>query len=137
MNQHLKKMGYNGYVFKPEDWIEPSCSNRLSCCRGKYAEPNFGFMTHKQLIDMFDQLCPHFIMWEFDLDVWHRVDQLITDSVGTSRIPRSWMEENIRGYWRDLSFSDTMPDGKVLGMWRSAVRFQNKEDAILFKLTWC
>lgn len=125
-----KVLGYNGYKFKPEDWIEPDCWNRLSTCRGKYHRQQYGSLKQEQLIGMFYDFCPYEIVWNVPSTTY------CFNSVSNSTISRQWMAENIKGYWRDLNFMDEVSDGTSIGIHRSAVKFQLEEDAILFKLTW-
>lgn len=135
MTQHYSnslgyKIGYNGYVFDPTDWVDPRYPTRLSTCYGKFVEARYGSLTLERLTGLFYDFCPYEIIWQT------KNDSLSIATVSNSNVPRTWMTENIRGYYRDLTWNHNVTAGSSLGIWRSCVKLQYEDDALLFKLTW-
>ena len=124
------KLGYNGYIFNPTDWVYPLYPTRLSSCRGKHIERQYGSMKLDRLLGIFYDFCPYEVIWQSNNDAMYMA------TVSNSNASRDWMTENLNGYYRDLTWNDNISAGSSLGIWRSCVRFRNKEDAVLFKLTW-
>ena len=129
-NSPGSKMGYRGYVFDPTDWTYSAYPNRLSTCEGKYSTTYYGSMTLGQILGIFERFCPYEVLWNVNHDTRS------FSTVSNSRVPREWMTENIKGYYRDLSFNEATNNSTTLGIWRAGVKFQLKDDALLFKLTW-
>lgn len=125
------KRGYNGYFFKPEDWVYKDFPNRLSTKIDQYRKKEYGSMTSQRIIDLFYDFCPYEVLWKPKSE-----PSSIISRVSNSFVDRYWMTDNLIGYYRDLLYNDTVSFGQKLGMHRSCVRFQCQEDAVLFKLTW-
>ncbi|NJO64945.1 MAG: hypothetical protein HC836_44585 [Richelia sp. RM2_1_2] len=125
----MQKFGYNGYVFNPEDWVVNG-TKRLSTCYGRYKQQQYGSMTRERILGLFNDFCSHEVVW---LDNAENTQFLC---VSNSSVSYEWMNNNISGYWRDLSFADFAANNQILGLFKSGVRFEKYSDAVLFKLVW-
>lgn len=118
------------YQFDPLDWIDAKYPNRLSTCRGKYLDQPY-LMDNDAILEHFRKFLKYEVVW-----LPPTFDHSTKKTFWETWISRSWMVDNIEGLWRDSSFNEKMNDGSIVTLGRRCYRFQNKEDAVLFKLVW-
>lgn len=124
----------NNYCFQPLHWIDPNCPNRLSTCRGKHIEQEFGCMTRQQLLSHFEGLCV--------FDVVMR-DSRKKNLTYTSLPIRQWAAQNIHGFWMEFCYfnqQDMFISKKArkyrLNLFDFCYSFQLKDDCHLFDMVW-
>lgn len=121
-------------VFDPTEWLSHPKSKRLSTSYGKYSKEPYNW-TLRQLYGYFRKTCPHVVLLNLSpLQDLLKNGGKFGHSYRLQFDRRTWLEENCKGYWYDLSEREL--DRRKTKNFRKVFIFQYEEDALYFKMVW-